>query len=61
VDESDASESVTAESDRVDVEQCQFVQRPRCQCVTACLVACDRSLLDDGDMMSRARQPGGDR
>ncbi len=60
VNESHAGESMGAEFDRVDLEQTQFVDRPRCEGVAARLVPGDRSLLDDRDVMTRSGQPRGD-
>ena len=61
VDETHAGQSMAAEPDRVDVEQGQFADRPRCQRIAARLVARERSLLDDSDVMAGSRQPRGDR
>ncbi len=61
VNESHTGEAMGAEFDRVDLEQTQFADRPRCEGVTARLVPRDRSLLDDGDVMARSGQPRGDR
>jgi hypothetical protein len=52
VDESYAGETVPAERDRVDVEQCQFAQRARGDGVTTRLVPRDRPLLDDRDVVA---------
>ena len=61
VDEPDPREAMSTERERVDTEECQFSQRSRGERVTACLVPCDGSLLDERDVMSCFGQPGGDR
>jgi hypothetical protein len=61
VDETYPGETVPAERDRVDVEQCQFTDRSRGDRITARLVPRDRPLLDDRDVVARSRQPRGDR
>lgn len=61
VDESHTGEAVGAQRAGVDLESAQFTDRPRREGITARLVPSDRPLLDDGDVMARASQPGGDR
>jgi hypothetical protein len=61
VDEANACQPMPTERDRVDVEQRQFTQGPRCEGVAARFVPRDGTLLDDGDVVTRPREPGGDR
>jgi len=61
VHEAYPDETVTSERAGVDVEQTQFTQSPGREGVAARLVPGDRTLLDDDDVVARARQPGGDR
>lgn len=58
--ESNSGESMSAERGRIDVEEAQFAERSWRECITAGLVASNRTLLDDGDMMTGVGQPGGD-
>ena len=57
VHESNAGESMPAERERIDIEQAQLAQCPRCERVAARLVPGDRPLLDDGDVVARPCQP----
>jgi hypothetical protein len=52
---------VAAEVQRVHVEPCQFRERPWGEHVAARLVPSRGALLDDGDVMTRAGEPGGHR
>ena len=61
VDEPNSGEAMSAERHRVDVEQRQLAQRSWGDRITAGLVARDRALLDDRDVMAGSGQPGGDR
>jgi hypothetical protein len=61
VGQADPGEAVAAELQGVDIEQAEFSECSWGERVTARLVARDRSLLDDGDVMARLGEPGGDR
>jgi hypothetical protein len=53
-------EPVPAESERIDVQQCQLAKCPWRQRVAAGLVTRDGPLLDDGDVVARLGQPVSD-
>jgi hypothetical protein len=61
VDQADPGESVSTEVQRIDLEQSQFAQGTWGERVAARLVPGDRPLLDDGDVVAGAGEPGGDR
>ncbi len=61
VRQTDACQAMPAQRDRVGAEPREFANRPRGECVTARFVSGDRSLLDDGDVVADAGEPGGNR
>lgn len=60
VDEANPGETMAAERERIDAEQCQLTEGSWRDRVAAGLVSRDRALLDDGDVMARSGQPGRD-
>ena len=61
VDHAHTVETVPVQSERVDVEQRQLVQRTGRQRVAARLVTRNGTLLDDRDVVARTGQPVSDR